>query len=332
MKKFVTFLVVLALIAALAIWQRHRILVPLATTGERIPAAQEANLPDGGVAMGEDNYWVVVKLDSQTFAIAEPYSWARNVNYLILGEERAILFDAGVGHFDIRPIVKELTDLPVTFLPSHLHYDHTGQVDFERIALVDLPHLREQEEDGKFSPTWGQSLASAEGIERPSWIIDEWIAPGSKIDLGNRKLTLLYTPGHTDNSISLHDQARGVMFTGDFYSAGNISAYYPTASMADYLASAELVLAATAGQPNSELRGAHSSEDGQLPIKSREDITILRDALLRIRNGSLPGNGTYPVVYVIDKGVTMQAEPEWLQNWERTYPDREAAVEAAATE
>lgn len=322
-RKFGIALVVIALLLAVGVWQRHRILVPLATTGEQIMPSEEANLPANGTPVGEDAYFYVVQLDERTFAIAEPYSWPRNVNYLIAGSSRALLLDAGVGFYDIRPIVDQLTDLPVTFMPSHLHYDHTGQGSYERIALVDLPHLRERATGDWFTPSWGEHLGVAEGVEPTSWKIDEWVRPGSEMDLGDRKLTLIYTPGHTDNSISLLDKANNVMFTGDFMSAGSISAWYPGASMGDYLQSARKIIRATAGNPDIALRGAHAGEDGQLPVKSRADIAILRDQLIRIRDGELKSTGSYPRIYAIREDVVMQAEPRWLQNWSTSYPDDE---------
>ncbi len=320
-KKFGIAAVIIALLLAIGVWQRHRILIPLATSGERIMPSEQANLPENGDPFGEESYFYIVQLDEKTFAIAEPYSWARNVNYLIAGAERALLLDAGVGFYDIRAVVEQLTDLPVTFIPSHLHYDHTGQGDYDQIALVDLPHLREQAKGDEFAPNWGDHLGVAEGIEPTTWTIDEWIKPGSKIDLGERELTLLYTPGHTDNSISLLDKANNIMFTGDYMSAGSMSAYYPGSNMGDYLQSAHKILRETEGNPAIALRGAHSGEDGNLPRKSRADIEILRDQLIKIKGGELESSGSYPRLYAIKEDVVMQAEPRWLQDWSPTYPD-----------
>ena len=207
-RKLLIGFVVLALLLVTAIWKRHRIIVKLATTGAPIPRAETANTVPGGEYFGEDQYFAVVQLDEKTFAIAEPYSWARNYNYLILGEERALLFDAGVGHYDIRPVVASLTDLPLTFMPSHFHYDHTGQGAWERTAIVDLPHLRAQANGNSLPFTWEQHLGPSEAIPIPTWEVSDWIKPNTAIDLGGRSLTLLYTPGHTDNSVSLYDKDR----------------------------------------------------------------------------------------------------------------------------
>ncbi len=318
-RKILIGLLLLAALLAAGVWQRHRILFPLFTTGERLPLVKDAALPADGRPFGEEGYFVIVQLDEQTFAITEPYSGPRNVNYLIAGTDRAILFDAGVGFYDIRPVVKHLTDLPLTFLPSHLHYDHTGQGNYDRIALVDLPHLREQSKGDKFTPNWGQHLGDAEGIDPTTWKIDEWIKPGSSIDLGNRKLTLIYTPGHTDNSVTLYDAAISTMFTADYYSANGMRAFYPTAGMGDYLQTARKLLKITTNKPNTIMRGAHAPESGQLPTNTPADIQTLHDALIRIKSGELTGEGVYPVIYTISEKAVMQAEPSWLQDWSPSY-------------
>jgi len=322
-KKFGIAAVIIVLLIAVGIWQRHRILIPLATSGERIMPNEEANLPAGGQPFGEEAYFYIIQLDERTFAIAEPYAWPRNVNYLIVGSQRAMLLDAGVGFYDIRPVVEQLTDLPVTFIPSHLHYDHTGQGSWERTALVDLPHLRERAQGDQFTASWGEHLGVAEGIEPTTWKIDEWVKPGAEIELGDRTLTLLFTPGHTDNSISLFDKTADMMFTGDYMSAGNMAAYYPGSNLGDYLQSAQKILKETRTNPGVTLRGAHAGKDGQLPVKSRGDIEILRDQLVKIKSGELESTGSYQRIYRIKEDVVLQAEPRWLQNWSPTYPDEE---------
>lgn len=317
--------IVLALLITAAIWQRHRILIPLVTTGAPVPQVPDAQPTPGGVPMGEAKHFSVVQLDEATYAIAEPYSWARNVNYLIVGEQKALLFDAGVGHYDIRPIVEALTNLPVTFMPSHFHYDHTGQGEWPRIAIVDLPHLRQRADGNLLQPTWGEHLGSGEAIELPVWDVSQWVKPNSAIELGNRNLVLLYTPGHTDNSVSLLDVERELMFTGDFLSdGGGLSSMLPGANLGDFLQSADKVLRRTIDMQEMVFRGAHASPANTIPENSRSDLQTLHDQLIEIRVGRLEGQGSYPVVYTIAEGMVLSTEPVVLHDWEPTYPDGHA--------
>lgn len=327
MKKVTLVLTVtLAIAISLAVVYRHHILIPLATTGERIPPNQEYPTLEGGQVFGEDAYFVVIQIDQQTFAIAEPKSWAYNFNYLILGEQRALLFDAGVGHYDIRPVVRALTDLPLTFMPSHFHYDHTGQGDWAHVAIADIPHIRAQaqatEKGDRLTLTWAQHLGSTEGLSLPTWTVSEWVRPGTSIDLGNRSLTLIYTPGHTDNSVSLLDVESNILFSGDFMQAsGQWHTITPTGNMGDYLQSAKKVLDLTSVMPDIIFRGAHSNSNGTIPAQPRADMMLLHNTLEDIRSGETPPQNFYPVIYQVSKQQVFAAEPPLLQNWTPTYPD-----------
>jgi glyoxylase-like metal-dependent hydrolase (beta-lactamase superfamily II) len=207
----------------------------------------------------------------------------------------------------------------VISLPSHFHFDHVGnEITFERVAVVDLPHLRARAEGGRLQLEWQEHLGSAEGYAAPVLQVDEWLQPGSVIDLGGRELRVLFTPGHTDDSISLLDETSGFLFSGDFIYPGPLYAFLPNSSLGDYLQGTDTVLAAAA---EARVFGAHRDAPPGAPEQSLADVRDLQVALHAIRAGTLDGRGFYPVTYLVSPTMQLLAEPAWLQNWEARYPE-----------
>lgn len=129
-----------------------------------------------------------------------------------MGEKTAILFDSGYQR-DISPIVKSLTKVPVLTLYSHLHFDHIAFIQKQKnIGMISLPYLRDKAKGNKLKLSLKDTLT----FPNPEVTISKWIEPNETIDLGGRTIKVLYTPGHTDASISLLDEKNKYLFTGDF--------------------------------------------------------------------------------------------------------------------
>ncbi|WP_160643184.1 MULTISPECIES: MBL fold metallo-hydrolase [unclassified Neglectibacter] len=76
---------------------------------------------------------------------------------LIVGTERALLLDTGIGNCNIRTIGEELTDLPITVALTHEHGDHIGGIcQFDEV----LPR----------SGNWKPFAGSRVNLYRVSWI------------------------------------------------------------------------------------------------------------------------------------------------------------------
>ena len=174
-----------------------------------------------------DDYFLVEPLDASTYAIGEPRYYQGNYSYLILGSNRAVLFDAGTGQRDIVPVVRSLTSLPVTVIPSHLHFDHVGALGrFERTALLDLAPLRARVRSGRLSLDRYEFLGFADSLSEPSFAVNEWWAPGSTIELGGRTLRVLSTPGHTHSSAALYDADRHWLLPAISYIQARSTPFY----------------------------------------------------------------------------------------------------------
>ena len=303
----------------LAIHQRTNLFIFALSTDE--PPALLTAQDEGDEAIWFDDYYTVHQIDERTYAIGESRYYQKNFNYLILGDTQAIVFDAGTGQRDIRGVVESLTTLPVTFVPSHLHYDHIGnQIPFASTALVDLPHLRARANNNTLLLERAEHLGEIEGYDLPTLKVDQWLAPNEIFDLGNRPLLVLYTPGHTDDSVSLLDQHAGYLFAGDFLYPGDLYGFLPNSNLGDYRQGANNVQR-THKAERLRIFGAHRDAALGLPELNQQTVSALLTTLDALRTHSLSGKGVYPVAYPVDERVTLLAEPRWFQRWEPRYPE-----------
>jgi len=257
-----------------------------------------------------DDYYTVERIDEHTIAIGEPRYAQQVFSYLILGRERAVLFDSGPGLRDIRPVVEALTALPVTAVPSHLHFDHIGNHDrFDSVAVVDLPHLRDRAQGDVLRPTRWEHLGFTEDVPVPELRVTEWLAPGAFLELGGRSLEVLHVPGHTSDSIALFDGERAQLFTGDFIYPGPLVAMVPGSSMGDYLRTAEQLEARL--PTSATLLTAHRTVPPGAPLLSVSDLVDLRVALDEIRLGERKGSGVFPRVFRVNERMLL-----WSDFWE----------------
>ena len=72
--------------------------------------------------------------------------------------------------------------------------------------------------------------------------IDIWLEEGNLIDLGNFRLNVMYTPGHTSACITLFDQDKGLLFAADTLMPGGVmGGVFGSGSIADYIQSLERI-------------------------------------------------------------------------------------------
>ena len=294
--------------------KRRLLMLPVAVATIELPAPRGADAEEPDTRWFDD-YYTLTAVDADTTAIGEPLGSQQNYNYLIAGTTRALLFDSGAGTEDVRPVVDALTNLPVTAVASHLHYDHIGKHgDFERVAVADLPHLRRRAGDGPLVPTLGEHLGFVEGIERPELRVTEWLGDGEKIDLGGRTLEVIHTPGHTRDSISLFDAERNQLFTGDFITEGPVFYFLPGSSVGDALATSRSLLDRI--DDETLLLTAHRLDPPGIPVLHRSDLVALHEALRGMREGELRARGFWPVEYRDGDRYWILADFAWSRSWD----------------
>ena len=241
------------------------------------------------------DYFLVENIDATTFAIGEPRYYQGNYSYLLLGSSRA------------------LTSLPVTVIPSHLHFDHVGALGrFERTALIDLPSLRARAASGKIHLQRYEFLGMGDSLPEPRFAVDEWWLPGATVDLGGRRVQLLSTPGHTPTSVALHDADRRQLFAGDFIYPSTLYAFLPGSSRSAYLATTRRLLATL--NPATQIYAAHMTDDPKIiaaPVLGMADLRALEATLAAIAVGDAKSSGFYPRVYPVRGAITFATGFAW---------------------
>lgn len=146
--------------------------------------------------------------------------------HLVVGKEKALLIDTGIGVADLKSYVKTLTDLPIIVVNTHGHPDHSaGNFQFEEIfihqndfELADI--FCEKDQIASTAAYMAESnpeianciFSDYDNYEKaPLVAIDE----GYTFNLGGRKLEVIWVPGHTMGSICLLDRENKQLFTGD---------------------------------------------------------------------------------------------------------------------
>jgi glyoxylase-like metal-dependent hydrolase (beta-lactamase superfamily II) len=192
-----------------------------------------------------DPWFEVYRVAPNTIAIYEPQQSEETISYLILGKDKALLLDTGMGISDIRKVTSELTSLPIIVANSHTHDDHVGgNWQFPTVYSMDTDFSRTNAKgstaDAQAEIAPGEICGDlpkgfdAKTYRTKPWTITKYIHDGDTIDLGGRTIEILSTPGHTPDAICLFDRANGLLFTGDTYYPAAIWLYRPETDLAAY--------------------------------------------------------------------------------------------------
>lgn len=144
----------------------------------------------------------ISKLKEKTWVFE---TWDYTTMYLLEGDNRAALIDAGTRCADLDKIVENITDKPYDVIITHAHPDHAGCI-------------------GYFDEVWmhrNDSVLIKERTKnykgRVRYLEDKQI-----FDLGGRKLEVMLMPGHTPGSIVILDREQGDCYSGDAFGSGEV--------------------------------------------------------------------------------------------------------------
>ena len=141
---------------------------------------------------------------------------------LIVGREKALLFDTGYGFGDLKAVVASITDKPLIVVNSHGHVDHAcGNGQFGGAYIHPLDMALALEHNGR-----EMRMAELETAEVPlDFELEAYLAlgtgelkptgEGDTFDLGGMTLQVIHLPGHSAGSIGLWCPERKLLWVGD---------------------------------------------------------------------------------------------------------------------
>jgi len=236
--------------------------------------------------MNTSDWFTVNRIDEDTYIISEYRHWEETHCYLINGKDKSLLIDTGLGICNISDEVDKLTDNPVTAIATHVHWDHIGGHKYYPDFCVHESELEWLAADGKFPLTIetvrnmvidrcdlpdGYNVNGYELFRgNPIRILKD----GDFIDLGDRIIKIIHTPGHSPGHMCFWEEQRGYLFTGDLVYKDTLFAYFPSTDPASYLNSLERV----AALPVKRVFPGHHSLDIEPEILSR-----MRDKFMQLK-------------------------------------------------
>jgi glyoxylase-like metal-dependent hydrolase (beta-lactamase superfamily II) len=189
--------------------------------------------------------------------------------YLVRGSKRTILVDVGLSS-NYPHLLTCLNQVGVTpekidmVVLSHEHLDHIGAAYQFGRSFIAAHRLAANKIMLRDDFSMLRKMFNEPNVPIN---IDIWLEEGNLIDLGNFRLSVMHTPGHTSACITLFDQDKGLLFASDTLMPGGVmGGVFGSGSIADYIQSLE------------RLKGLNSkillSGHGRLSDTPQDDVRI----------------------------------------------------------
>lgn len=135
--------------------------------------------------------------------------------------KEAILIDAGGEADKLQAEVEALGLKVVALWLTHGHLDHAGAVGALK-RQWNVPVIGPHKEDA-FWLDMIEEVSARYGFPIPEPVlVDQWLAGGEVLSLGQEKFEVRFAPGHTPGHVMFYHAQAGVLWTGDVLFKGSI--------------------------------------------------------------------------------------------------------------
>jgi hydroxyacylglutathione hydrolase len=247
--------------------------------------------------------------NSETFILRENLcaTFEAPFMYLLIGSNKALLIDTG----DVSdPKQAPLAETVMQLLPG------TGPFRLPLLVVHTHRHGDHRAGDGQFANLPNVQVAGfdIDSVKR-FYNFTDWPNGVSQVDLGDRTIDVIPTPGHDETEVSFYDRNTALFFSGDFLLPGRLLIDDTRAEFA----SAKRVATFVKDRPVSYVLGGHIEKDdaGELfPWQSqyhprehalqmtKDDLLALPAAVSRF-NGFYTQTGSFVLINPIRNLIAM---------------------------
>jgi hydroxyacylglutathione hydrolase len=211
--------------------------------------------------------------------------------YLLIGSTKALLIDTGdIADSNVMPLADTVMRLlpgegptkpPLLVVHTHRHLDHrAGDAQFTNFSNAQVV---------------GFDIDSV----RRYYKFTDWPNGLAQVDLGDRTVDVIPTPGHNETEVSFYDRSTGLLFTGDFLLPARLLIDDTSADVA----SAERLAAFVKDRPITFVLGGHierNSAGDLFPWESQyhpneQVLQMTKDDALALPAAIRSFNGLYSV-------------------------------------